>query len=141
MFWGPLLDPVNQTLEESLAVAIAHARLFFQLDDELRHDRILGPSSQPECLRFALGIGWDAALETTVAPALVSLPIALAVACALIAVVVLGGMRQRQKRLAERHANARQLDTGAGERTQRAEHDRESARERAEQAEGSDQDR
>jgi hypothetical protein len=78
-------------------------------------------------------------LATTVAPALVSLPIALAVAGALIAVVVLGGMRQRQKRLAERRANARQLDTGAGERTERVEHDRESARERAE-GEGIDED-
>jgi hypothetical protein len=75
-----------------------------------------------------------------VASALVALPIAIAAAVVFIALVVMGGMRQRQKRFSERRANAGQLRTGAEERTERAGHDRESVRKSTERAGGIDQD-
>ena len=79
-------------------------------------------------------------IAITVAFAVVALRIALGVAVVLIALVVLGAIRQRQKRSTERRSNARQLSTGAAERAERAEHDRDSAEERA-GARGIDPDR
>jgi F0F1-type ATP synthase membrane subunit b/b' len=67
--------------------------------------------------------------------------IVLVVAFVLVALVVLGGMRQRQKRLTEGRADARQLRDEARERTDQAEGERYIARERAEQAEEIDPER